>query len=78
MSEQRFDVIYGEFGPRVDYHFCRTWEGDEGCYGTNLNHGLTWEAVREELAAWHEREAARWRALTHDEWNPPDAVAVAL
>lgn len=69
-DRQRFDVLYGEHGPRLDFHFCRDWDDDGGCYGTNLNHGVAWEKAREEIAKWHEQQAQYWRKLTFDEWCP--------
>jgi len=46
----------------VDLHFCREWdEKGNGCYGTNPNHGFSWEEAREEVARFYEQRAAYWR-----------------
>ena len=64
-----FDISYGEHGPSVDFHFCREWDEDGGCYGTNRKHGLSWEEARVILSRWHETEADRWRTMTFEEWE---------
>lgn len=66
MTKGRYDIVYGSDGLRawvdVQMHFCREWVGNEGCYGTNPDHGMTWEEAREEVAKWHEEQAAYWRS----------------
>lgn len=64
-SIERFDVIY-RGGPSVEPHFCREWDEDGGCYGTNPDHGLSWTEACDEVARWHERQAAEWRARPID------------
>lgn len=61
----RFDILYHEHGPSIDYHFCRSWDEDGGCYGTRDDHGLSFDDACEEMAKWHEQEAAAWRDRTH-------------
>lgn len=61
--DQRFDVSYREHGPTVDPHFCREWDGDVGCYGTNADHGMTFAEAAEEVARWHEEQAKYWRSM---------------
>lgn len=73
-DEPRFDVLWKEHGPSLDYHFCRGWDMDEngkevGCYGTNSDHGSSFEEAKAEMAQWHEKEAARWRSMTLAEWE---------
>ena len=69
MNEQRFDVIYDQHGYRLDYHFCRQWDDEGGCYGTRADHGYSFEAAKAEIIAHHEREIERWRKMTLDEFN---------
>ena len=70
MSEPRFDLSYGEHGASIDYHFCREWDGDDGCYGTNTNHGMSFDEAKEAMAQYHEAEAARWRAIkSFKDWD---------
>lgn len=73
MSEPRFDVIYDEHGVHVDYHFCRDWEPDkngemEGCYGTNPNHGFTFDEAKQHVVDYHKMQAEEWARKTYDEW----------
>ncbi len=72
MAEPRFDVIYDANGVHLDYHFCREWVGDEGCYGTNPTHGSSFEEAREMVATWHDEEATRVRATTLEQWEKVD------
>jgi len=66
---KRFDVIYERYGCRLDYHFCREWDEDGGCYGTNPQHGMSFEDAAKEVADWHQAAANRWRKMTLDEWE---------
>ena len=59
----RYDVIYAEHHTYVEPHFCREWDGDGGCYGTNPNHGETWEDARKVVADYYELKAAEWRDM---------------
>ena len=68
----RFDVVYTQHGPRLDFHFCREWDESGGCYGTNPNHGMSFDEAKEEVAKWHEATAAAWRRKTLDEWQQLD------
>ena len=76
MSEPRFDVIFRDGGVTIEPHFCREWEGEVGCYGTNPLHGFTFDAAKEYVAQWHEQQARYWRELTIVEWGgvPNDAL----
>lgn len=80
MSKPRFDLYWGKHGPSLEYHFCRGWTVDaqgelSGCYGTNPDHGCTFEEGREQIAQWHETEAARWRSMTIEQWGHTDEPA---
>jgi len=68
MNERRYDVSYGadntSFAPFAypDTHHCREWDEDHGgCYGTNPNHGFTWDEARKLMVEFHEQQAAEWR-----------------
>ena len=67
MDEPRFDISFGEHGPSFDYHF--EWHGETSCYGTNPNHGYTFDEVKEVMAEHHESMAAYWRELTLKQWQ---------
>ena len=68
MGTVRYDIVHdGRGAPRPEPHFCRTFEmaadGEEvGCYGTNPNHGYTWEEVCREMAVWHRSQAEDWES----------------
>lgn len=70
MSEtSRFDISYREHGPTVDYHFCREWDDDGGCYGTREDHGFSFEEAKQAMIEWHRSEADRWAKMTLKEWS---------
>lgn len=71
-----FDLEYHEHGVRIVPHFCREWEDGEGCYGTNPHHGFSWEEAREELAKWHDEQAAYWRNRSEAEEYPVEEPSV--
>ncbi len=52
MASSGYDVIYDSercCGPYLEPHFCREWENGEGCYGTNPNHGFSFEDAKREI-----------------------------
>lgn len=65
LSKMRFDVCYHSDHATIEPHFCREWDEDGGCYGTNPDHGLSFDEACDEVAAWHEREAKLWRERQH-------------
>jgi hypothetical protein len=71
-SKQRYDIHYHEHHVAIEPHFCRSWDDEGGCYGTNPNHGFSWQEARKADADWH-RERAEWWATRHedDEFPPP-------
>ena len=65
---QRYDVSFGPQDGAVMYiepHFCREGDEDGGCYGTSMEHGVSFEAACEQVARWHEDQAKAWRDGTH-------------
>lgn len=70
----RFDIVWDEHGCHLDYHFCREWtmdvHGNEiGCYGTNPDHGYTFDEAKVEVAEYLERKAKEWRNATLKDWE---------
>lgn len=61
----RFDVIYQNSGASIAAHFCREWDEDGGCYGTNPDHGLSFDDACDQVAEWHEQQAKLWRERKH-------------
>jgi len=49
-------------GPYMEGHHCRIWEGETGCYGTNPDHGFTFDEARAEIIEW-------WTNLTEERFN---------
>ena len=70
MEALRFDISFGEHGISIDYHFCREWTEDGGCYGTNPNHGYTWDEVRKMAADYYHNLSERWEKMSYEEWAP--------
>jgi hypothetical protein len=64
----RYDIVHGGtfHAPTIQArpHFCRDWDDAGGCYGTNEDHGFTWEVAREEIAEWHRRQAEKWGQMS--------------
>jgi hypothetical protein len=66
----RFDVIYGPDGIRLDYHFCREWDGEEGgCYGTNPNHGFSFDEAKEVIVSHYKNLVLGWETKTLEQWE---------
>ena len=71
MKKPRFDIVYGENYVRLDYHFCREWDDEGGCYGTNPNHGLSWDEAKQEMIAYLQGQIEYWQKLTLKKWQAP-------
>lgn len=68
-KEPRFDIMHGQYGCAIDFHFCREWDEDgNGCYGGNPYHGVTFDEAKAQMAEYHRRKAKEWESLTLDEW----------
>lgn len=57
----RYDMVYERYGVYLEPHFCREWSVDSagemvGCYGTDPDHGYTWEDGKQELIDWHQKQ----------------------
>lgn len=67
MSEPRFDITY--FGnPMLEPHFCRGWDGETGCYGTNPDHGLSFDEAKAEVISYHRKQIERWESMTYEKY----------
>ena len=56
----RYDVVFSKRGCDIEFHFCREWDGEEGCYGTNPDHGLSFEEAIKEIANHYQVLAKYW------------------
>lgn len=71
MTENRYDVVYAGIAITIEPHFCRDWEPNEsgefvGCYGTNPNHGYTFEEAKKECIKLLEKEISYWKNTTEE------------
>lgn len=66
MPKETFDIVHHGTHVTIEPHFCREID----CFGTNPDHGYSFEDACEEVAKWHDMQAERWRSMTHE-----DAVA---
>lgn len=64
---QRYDVVFYSDKATIVPHFCRDWDSDGGCYGTNPDHGLSLDDACKEVADYYQRLACEWRNKTHHE-----------
>lgn len=67
MSEQRYDLSFRDDRMTIEPHFCRDWDESGGCYGTNPDHGYSFDEACDQVAGWHEQQAKLWRDRTHHE-----------
>lgn len=65
MAGERFDVIYRDGSALIDHHFCREWDEEGGCYGTNPEHGLSFDDACDQVADWYASQADQWRKREH-------------
>ena len=42
----RYDIIYTGNSIEIEPHFCRIWDENGGCYGTNEEHGMSWDEAK--------------------------------
>jgi hypothetical protein len=71
VEAKRFDIVWRGDDASIDYHFCRSWDGDRGCYGTNPDHGFTFDEAKKQIADHYRRRAEHWESLTFKEWDQP-------
>jgi hypothetical protein len=67
-AEPRFDVYFSD-KCYIEYHFCREWDDEGGCFGTNPHHGFSFDEAKAQVAEWYERQAKEWREMTLNEWE---------
>lgn len=65
MTERRFDVVYAQHGVELEDHFCREY----GCFGTNPDHGFTFDEAKNEVANHYANLATYWRDMTFEYWR---------
>lgn len=61
----RFDVVYRAHHVSIEPHHCIEWSEDIGCYGTNPDHGYSFDEACDIVAEWYEEQAKQWRDRTH-------------
>ncbi|MBZ9807721.1 hypothetical protein [Mesorhizobium sp. ESP-6-2] len=65
MGDPRFDIEYVGDGATISAHYCREWDENGGCYGTNPDHGYSFEEACDHVAQWYEQQAKLWRERQH-------------
>lgn len=63
--KQRFDIVHHSEHTTIEPHFCRDWDDQGGCYGTNPDHGYSFEEACDQVADWYAQEADLWRKREH-------------
>ena len=61
----RFDVIFKGSETSIDYHFCR----DPDCFGTNEDHGYSFDEAKEVVVRELEMKLKLWRAMSFEAWR---------
>lgn len=61
----RFDLVFCEGAVTIEPHFCRQWDSEGGCYGTNETHGLSLDDACRQAAEWHQQQAGLWLNKEH-------------
>jgi hypothetical protein len=69
-TDPRFDVIYDGLNnlPHIDYHFCREFDGDQGCFGTSPHHGCSYEEAKQEIINHLITLTEQWRNRSLKDW----------
>ena len=69
MAGNKYDVHYhADSYVDVDFHFCREWDGDGGCYGTNPNHGFSFEDAKRHIIQHYKKYMQYWEEMTEETW----------
>lgn len=66
---ERFDVIYDKNGCYLDYHFCREFDDEGGCYGTRDDHGFSFDEAREHIVDWYKQQVEKWKSATLEDFK---------
>jgi hypothetical protein len=69
-STNRYDICYRLDGtPTLEFHYCREY----GCYGSNPEHGYSFEEARQEVLNWlraeYTREIKYWEEVKEEEYR---------
>lgn len=64
---QRYDICHYGKHVAIEPHFCREWDENGGCYGTNPDHGYSWEEAKEQLISWHEAQIDLIKNMVEEE-----------
>ena len=61
----RFDITFTRDGASIDYHFCK----EEECFGTNEDHGYSFDEAKEAVTHYLEKELKVWGNMTFEDWR---------
>jgi hypothetical protein len=73
-NKHRYDVVYDVNGPILTFHFCREWDENGGCYGTNPDHGFTFEEAKEIVLEHYSSLLNQWKEMSEEEWLNENTV----
>ena len=68
MTKQKYDVVDYGHHLGIELHFCREWDEDGGCYGTNLDHGWTFEEAKQQVSMWYYDKHQEWEQMTEEKF----------
>ncbi len=69
MSKNKYDIVYVNGVAHIEHHYCREWAGYEGCYGTNPDHGLSWQGAKKQMIAYHQSEIDYFLKLEEKDYD---------
>lgn len=61
MTDQRYDIVYGKGGVKIEPHFCREYY----CFGTNPDHGFELNEAIDCAIQYHEQQIKLWKTKQH-------------
>lgn len=68
----RYDVVYSKNTVEIVEHFCREWDETGGCYGTNPNHGLSFEKAKQYVIDFYKKQIEYWQIMNESDYNNPN------
>ena len=63
----RYDIIYTGNSIEIEPHFCRIWDENGGCYGTNEEHGMSWDEAKRHVIEYYKGRIAEIENMEEDQ-----------
>jgi hypothetical protein len=68
----RFDINYKGDLAWIDHHHCREFDAEGvGCFGTNPDHGCTFDEAKALMIEHYTLVLSKWEAMTYEQWQRP-------